>query len=65
MCNSQKLILGNKLIENNTNISDLNLSEGSEFELIAALQGGATSTMDPAIVELSKKYKKYHKFTVL
>ena len=56
MCNNQKLILSGKLIEDNMTLGDLNIVDGSEIDLIAGLKGGATSTMDPAIVELSKKY---------
>merc|ERR1739845_193454 len=56
MCNNQKLIMNKKLLLGNENISELEMIEGSNIDLIVGIQGGATSTMDPAIVELSKKY---------
>ena len=37
-------------------LESLNIRDGSEFDLMGQLQGGGSSTMDPAIVELSKKY---------
>merc|ERR1712080_631680 len=37
-------------------LADFGLENDSAIELLVNLHGGATSTMDPAIVELSKKY---------
>merc|ERR1712013_240971 len=37
-------------------LADFGLENDSAIELLVNLQGGATSTMDPTIVELSKKY---------
>merc|ERR1712039_163464 len=52
--NQQKLIVGGKVFDEESDISEL--TEGSTVDLIVNMAGGATSTMDPAIVELSKKY---------
>merc|ERR1711879_323610 len=37
-------------------VEELGLTENMTIDLLVALKGGAASTMDPAIVELSKKY---------
>jgi ribosomal protein L40E len=52
----QKLIVGGKLLEDSTELAELEIMEDSTVDLVVTLCGGATSTMDPAIVELSKKY---------
>merc|ERR1712072_546460 len=54
--NAQRLVFQGKVLENDVTIADLNIAEGSSIDLQINLQGGAASTMDPAIVELSKKY---------
>merc|ERR1711977_668864 len=53
--NQHILIAGKKLADNDT-IETLGLEENATLDLTVSLQGGAASTMDPAIVELSKKY---------
>merc|ERR1711881_375076 len=52
----QKLICGGKLLSNDTNIADLELEADAHIDLVVELKGGAATQMDPAIVELSKKY---------
>ena len=54
--NQQNLILGGKVLSEKTELADFGLENDSNIELLVNLKGGATSTMDPAIVELSKKY---------
>merc|ERR1712178_532695 len=56
MYTNQKLIFGGKLINDQDLLKDLNIQDNSTIDLVVTLKGGATSTMDPAIVELSKKY---------
>jgi ribosomal protein L40E len=53
---NQKLILKGKLAEDHMTLAELEIQEDSVIDLVINMQGGATSTMDPAIVELSKKY---------
>merc|ERR1712080_407093 len=52
----QKLTFGGKLLEDKMTVEELNLVEGQTVDLLICMQGGTTSTMDPAIVELSRKY---------
>merc|ERR1711976_289373 len=54
--NQQNLIVGGKVLNEKVVLADFGLENDSTVELLVNLHGGATSTMDPAIVELSKKY---------
>merc|ERR1711976_179720 len=52
----QKLILAGKLLEDDMNLSNLEIAENAVVDLVINVAGGAASTMDPAIVQLSKIY---------
>merc|ERR1712084_9211 len=52
----QKLIVGGKVLEDSNTLAELGVQEDSTIDLVINMQGGTASTMDPAIVELSKKY---------
>merc|ERR1719281_820013 len=57
MYQDQKLISASKLLnQDGQTLAELNITNGATLDLAVVLRGGATSTMDPAIVELSKKY---------
>merc|ERR1712100_586765 len=62
--NQQNLIVGGKPLNEKVALADFGLENDSNIELLVNLQGGATSTMDPAIVELSKKYNHARKSAV-
>merc|ERR1712166_89535 len=54
--NAQNLIVGGKVLAEKIELADFGLENESSIELLINLQGGASSLLDPAIAELSKKY---------
>merc|ERR1711988_1818553 len=52
----QKLILNGKVLEGNLTLREMEVQENAVIDLVISLGGGAATQMDPAIVELSKKY---------
>merc|ERR1712110_98309 len=52
----QRLLASGKMLDDKKTIEESDIQEGAVVELLVNMKGGATSTMDPAIVELSKKY---------
>merc|ERR1712217_306719 len=54
--NEQKLIMGGKVLEDGNTVAEYDVTEGSTIDLVVVMRGGAATQMDPAIVELSKKY---------
>merc|ERR1712032_1232183 len=54
--NQQRLLASGKVLDDKKTVKDYDIKEGAVVDLVINMQGGATSTMDPAIVELSKKY---------
>merc|ERR1712183_46003 len=52
---NQEIVYQAQKLEDSDNINDI-MQEGNTFDLHINLKGGASSTMDPAIIELSKKY---------